>query len=460
MKKRVVSLLLIGIMSFPMFLLGACGGKNEVEFGNLVEEVQSNYDKSLYVYDGEPCEISWAHWDSVGPMEEATSRLIIEGFEKRYPTIKVKLDIISDYQNLYANNIAAGQVHDVFLVPDGAFRQWSTNGSIFTNLKPFLSQSFLISEDVIANDMFEGAIDRYTTGNDAVLALPKDIGPYVMYYNKDMFDSMGVEYPPSDRIMTIEEASAMWRKLTDASKRIYGIAAYPWEGLVWSAGGDFLNEDHTAFPTDPAQIAGLKKAFTFLQDAMYGEDPFMPTGSDLGGQSDTTLFAAQRCATVVAGRWEVTSMRTYGFNWDVAYVPAFEGENMQKNCWSGSTGYAVYSGAKNKVAAWKLVEYIASREGQELLAASGFAIPIYNSLATDKRIVERELSLGPQNYQVFIESAKHQPAGTHTWLNSNRWRTDSYDALSAQLFAVNPSSRITVDKYLDNVKEKANSILR
>ena len=260
--------------------------------------------------------------------------------------------------------------------------------------------------------------------------------------------------------MTIEEASAMWRKLTDASKRIYGIAAYPWEGLVWSAGGDFLNEDHTAFPTDPAQIAGLKKAFTFLQDAMYGEDPFMPTGSDLGGQSDTTLFAAQRCATVVAGRWEVTSMRTYGFNWDVAYVPAFEGENMQKNCWSGSTGYAVYSGAKNKVAAWKLVEYIASREGQELLAASGFAIPIYNSLATDKRIVERELSLGPQNYQVFIESAKHQPAGTHTWLNSNRWRTDSYDALSAQLFAVNPSSRITVDKYLDNVKEKANSILR
>lgn len=23
---------------------------------------------------------------------------------------------------------------------------------------------------------------------------------------------------------------------------------------------------------------------------MYGEDPFMPTGSDLGGQSDTTLF--------------------------------------------------------------------------------------------------------------------------------------------------------------------------
>ena len=132
---------------------------------------------------------------------------------------------------------------------------------------------------------------------------------------------------------------------------------------------------------------------------------------------------------------------------------------MQKNCWSGSIGYAVYSGAENKVAAWKLVEYIASREGQELLAASGFAIPIYNSLATDERIVERELSLGPQNYQVFIESAQHQPAGTHTWLSSNRWRMDSYDALSAQLFAVDPSSRISVDEFLEDVKEKVNSIL-
>lgn len=459
MKKRILSVFMVGLFCVPGLLLGGCGGRNDVDFGNLVDEVQSNYDASLFVYDGEPCEISWAHWDSVGPMEEATSRLIIEGFEKRYPTIKVKLDIISDYQNLYANNIAAGNVHDVFLVPDGAFQQWSQNGSIFTNIKPFLNQSLLINEDVIKNDMFEGAIDRYTATNGAVLALPKDIGPHVMYYNKDMFDSMGVEYPPDDRIMTIEEASAMWRKLTDASKRIYGIAAYPWEGLVWSAGGDFLNEDHTAFPTDPTQIAGLKKAFTFLQDAMYGENPFMPTGSDLGGQSDTALFAAQRCATVVAGRWEVTSMRTYNFNWDVAYVPAFEGEHMEENCWSGSTGYAVYSGSKNKVAAWKLVEYIASREGQELLAASGFAVPIYNSLATDKRIVERELSMGPQNYQVFIESAKHQPAGTHTWLNSNRWRTESYDALSAQLFAVNPSSRITVDSYLNQVKAKVNSIL-
>ena len=111
------------------------------------------------------------------------------------------------------------------------------------------------------------------------------------------------------------------------------------------------------------------------------------------------------------------------------------------------------------MAAWKLVEYISSREGQELLAASGFAVPIYNSLAVDERIVERELSMGPQNYSVFIESAKHQPAGTHTWLNSNRWRTESYDALSAQLFATNASSRISVDEFLNQVKNKVNGIL-
>ncbi len=459
MKKRLVAVLMVGMLAIPTFCMSACGGSDPVDFGNLVDEVQANYDASLYEYGGEPCTISWAHWDSVGPMEEATSRLIIEGFEKRYPTIKVDLDIISDYQNLYANNIAAGNVHDVFLVPDGAFRQWSLNGSIFANLNPFLNQSLLISEEIIANDMFEGAIDRYTGSNGAILALPKDIGPYVMYYNKDMFDAMGVEYPPNDRIMTIDEASEMWRSLTDASKRIYGIAAYPWEGLVWSAGGDFLNEEHTAFPTDPVKVAGLKKAFTFLQDAMYGEKPFMPSGADLGGQSDTTLFAAQRAATVIAGRWEVTSVRTYDFNWDVAYVPAFEGEYQEMNCWSGSTGYAVYNYSKNKMAAWKLVEYICSREGQELLAASGFAVPIYNSLAVDERIVERELSMGPQNYSVFIESAKHQPAGTHTWLNSNRWRTESYDALSAQLFATNASSRISVDEFLNQVKNKVNGIL-
>ena len=169
----------------------------------------------------------------------------------------------------------------------------------------------------------------------------------------------------------------------------------------------------------------------------------------------TTLFSLQKVATVIAGSWNVASFRTLSFDWDIAYAPAFS-ENPTKNSWSGSCGYAISNGCANKEAAWKLVEYIGSPEGQEILAATGFQFPLYESIGLSEEYLKRESQLKPNNYEVFIRSASEQPAGTWTYTKNTQWKELGYDMFSEYLLNNDASKRWDVDYFLQRVREAVN----
>lgn len=431
-----------------------------------LEKIFTKYDNLGYEYEysGQPCTISMAHWDSSGAaVERAVVEAVLSGFKTRYPDINVTLEIIQSYEDTYGNKLVTGQAHDVFLTPDGAIPGWASSGKLL-NLSPYINSSLILNETDM-NDIYPSCLTRYQynastgrMGSGNQLALPKDVGPYVMYYNKDWFQEKNVQLPPNDRIMTMDEAKAMWKalnKFDNNGKAIgYGVAGLPIEGLVWSAGGDFLNPDRTGFPTDTNTINGLKKGYQFMKDS-YLTDKIQPPSSFVGTMDASALFSQQMVATVISGRWDVSSFRNLSFNWDVAYVPAFT-ENPTKNMYSGSVGYSVYSGSKNQLAAWKLVEYIASKEGQEILSATGFQIPVYESLALSDDLVASEKAKGPQNYEVFVKSAKQQGYGLWQYRSNTLWKVKGYDENSELLYSEDPSTEITVDQFIEQARNDVN----
>ena len=434
-----------------------------------LEMILEKYDKAgaVYEYDGEPCTIGITHWDSAGTeVERSILNALLKGFSVRYPSIQVNITILGDYEANYGNNIATGNVTDVYMVPDGAFTAWAKFNKL-VNLTPYVNSSDLIDETKI----FSSVMTRYqydsknlTAGQGSQLCLPKDIGPIAMYYNKDLLDAAGVDYPRTDRPMTIEEAKVFWSALLKKDKN-GNVTRYPTagigpEGLVWSAGGDFLNPARNAFPTDPASINGLKKGYQFLQDA-YCVDSIMPPRDWTLGSSAESLFSMQKVATCIGGRHLVTSFNSLDFNWGVAYVPSFD-VYPGKNSYSGSVGYGISTTSTHQMAAWKLVEYIASREGQEILSATGFQIPVYEDLAMDSDVVAREKSINHLDvdaYKVFVESAKTQPYGLWQYRGSKQWKELTYDTFSAELTADDPADRITVDAFLEKVKSKIGQYL-
>ena len=463
------------VLTFGVFAAG-CAGNFDTGDDNIdvsedeIERIQNKYDELGYVYEytGEPVTITMSHWDSDGEsIERAVLNVLLDSFNDRYPNINVDLEIISDYETTYSARFATGQVHDVFLVPDGVFASWCRS-SYMTDLTPYI----LASDIVDTSDMFESVVTRYQydsatgiTGQGAQLTMPRDISAHVMYYNKDLFDSLGVTPPPSDRIMTIEEAVEMWSALTkdtdgDGEIDVYGTAGLMMEGLVWSGGGDFLNDARNAFPTDPAALTALRQAYQFIQDAYYTYNDgngFMPRSTVSSTMDATTLFSQEMVATVIAGSWEMASIQGNSFDWDIAYVPAYE-ENPTANSWSGSVSYAIYSGIDDAKfdAAWKLVEYIGSPEGQEILASTGFQFPIYESVAFSDEYLSKYEGGQPSNYEIFLRSASEQPAGTWTYLPSDQWKEMGYDAYSAYLLDVTAENRWNVDRFLEAVEEYVN----
>ncbi len=469
MKKIVASLLCMTMASAAACSLGACKpGSTSVSIPGVdettVEAIQKKYDASLYEYGGEPCTITMSHWDSDGAtIEKAVCEVLLGAFHNRYPDITVDLDIISDYETTYASNIATGNLHDVFMVSDGVFNNWAP-GSAMVNLDPYIESSDLVDPD----DMYPSVVSRYKynsktglSGEGNQLVMPRDISTHVMYYNKNYFDSKGVSYPASDRIMTMDEATEMWKKLTtrreDGSISVYGTAGMEMEGLVWSAGGDFLNDARNAFPTEKRDLDALKKAYRYIQDGYYTHE-IMPPSDFSSGMDPTTLFSLQKVATVIAGSWEVATLRSLSFDWDIAYVPAFP-ETPTANGWSGSMGYAISNKCTNKEAAWKLVEYIGSKEGQEILSATGFQFPLYTSLGLDEDYLERNAALKPNNYEIFIKSAEKQPAGVWSYLRSQSWKELGYDLYSEYLLDGKAENRWTVDHFLEVVKGKVNELV-
>ena len=317
--------------------------------------------------------------------------------------------------------------------------------------------------------MYETSLTRYrynqTTGqpnpNGNQLALPKDIGPMVMYYNKNAFDDMGVAYPSDTEIMDIEAARTMWKSLVKKNKNDvvtrYAVSDLCIEGLVWSAGGDFLNPSRTKFPTDPTTIEGLRKGYQFVQDA-YVKDFITPPIEFTSGSDGKTLFSQQRVACYIGLKSNVAAFRGLSFDWDVCPIPAFN-VAPQKNGWSGSVGYSVYNKTQNPEAAWKLVEYIASMEGQEILSATGFQIPSYPEIGYSEDFLAREKQSKPHNVEAFLTAADNQPYGLWNYRDTQDWKVFGYDTTSELLLSSDESERWTVDEFLEQAKSKVNSFL-
>ncbi len=478
-KKKILrvilpSFLIVGALSLSGCIINSQFGvdddTNDVTNDD-VESIMSKYD-DLFAenpYTGEACTIEFVHWDGDGQsIEMSVLNTMLKGFNIRYPNIKVNLTILSSYEDAYSTRLNGNDIADVFLMPDGDVMAWTElGGGRCEDLGPYVESSNLVNID----EMYQSAVNRYrynfqtqTCGGTegTLIALPKDIGPTVMYYNKSAFKKAGIPYPDNNEIMDIEDAFTMWKKLIQKNDKgvvtMYGVGGLSTEGLVWSAGGDFLNEDRSAFPTDPNTLAGLKKGYEDMQRS-YVYDCVQPPASWSTGSDASKLFSNQMLACYIGLKSKVTAFRKLDFDWDICPVPA-NSVNPTKNAWSGSVGYSLYNGSKHKEAAWKLIEYIASKEGQELLSATGFQIPVYPELATQEDYIERESNNKPANFQCFLTAAEQQPVGLWSYHKNQLWKTEAYDKDVEKVFAESESERITVEQFLNTTRDNVNEKLK
>ena len=361
--------------------------------------------------------VTFVGWGA--PEERAFVRQAIDALEARDPKIHVVYTQVPgvgyDYLNKLRLMLVANRAPDVFYVPDGAFAELVRAGTLL-DLDPLLRES-----DVDLAAMWPTAVARYRW-NGALYALPKDLGPMALYYDKAIFQRRGVPTPDPHEPMTWEEAVAMWHALTYDERGVhhYGLTAFPYEAAVWSSGAEILSPDRRAWLlTDPV----AERAVQWCAD-LANVEGIAPSPARVPATTD--LFEAGIAATHIDGRWMVPRFRTLAFDWDVAPIPVPH-KGAPSIARSGSVGFAIGKSTEHPHEAFEVVRWLAGPEGQAILVKSGLQLPNQRATANTDLYLQRDRR--PAHAEVFVAAAETSRPAPQTETPSTFW-FDVYSVFS------------------------------
>lgn len=305
---------------------------------------------------------------------------IISRFEAANPDIQVQLEPVGsgDYYGRIFNQIEAGNPPDLLQIGDDAVPRFVERGALVP-LDGFIGDADYPLDPTI---YLPGVLEP-GRWNGSQYLLPKDFSPLAVYYNRAIFDELGVPYPQDGWTMEqfLETARALTRDTDgDGATDIWGVqlpASWPagFEYWVATAGGKLVSDDGASFigyMDSPQTVEMLQ-----LYADMYHVHKVAPPPADLAAfAGGNTEFAEGRAAMRLFGRWPQSDlMANPAIELGVVGLPAAP---LRVNIllWSG---FGISSLSKNQEAAWRFLRFYTGAEGAEVWKDWG--LPTVRSVA-------------------------------------------------------------------------------
>ncbi|KAA9151741.1 sugar ABC transporter substrate-binding protein [Microbacterium lushaniae] len=292
---------------------------------------------------GEDVTITYSNFISAGGNEK-NLEAIVDAFEKENNgiTVEVKTLPYADYFTALQTDLAGGTVADVFDIE-------------FANYTAYQNSGVLAPLEGVDTSAYQASLaDAYAT-DGTQYALPSSFSNVVLFYNADLFDAAGLDYPNADWTWADEKVAA--EKLTDTDAGVWGdyqpISYHEFYKAVAQAGGEFLKADGTLGFNSPEGIAAAK----WLAEK---SGTTMPTAEQGAGTPDfdSKLFADGKLAMWHSGIWMFGGLANAGIAWDIAVEPG----DTQHASALFSNAVGVSAGTKNKEAATKFAEFLTSSQ--------------------------------------------------------------------------------------------------
>ncbi len=373
MKKFTAMLLALAMAGT---LLAACG--SSASPASTAASASTGSTAASTPAEAEEVTIKVSTWDATTNPADTDA---IAAFEKAYPNIHVELmDIPSaDYVTKLNVMLNGGSDLDAFWIKE------ADGTKAFVDKGQLLDLTDRIAADGVDLSAYNG-MDKNFNFDGKQYALPVRTDYYVMFYNKDVFDAAGVEYPSNDWTWDDFEATAAKLTSGEGTNKTYGAFLHTWQACVENWGvqdGKHTIMDYQTgydFFKPYYEMAVRMQNDGTLQD--YGElktgnihysGPF-PQGT-VGMLPMGTWFMATMIEKVKTGESDV--------NWGVATLPHPEGVEAGYTVGS-TTPMAVNAASKHQDAAWEFVKFVSGAGGAAAYANAGY-IPAMSdeaSLAT------------------------------------------------------------------------------
>lgn len=312
--------------------------------------------------------VRFLNFSASGGNEESLAD-IREAFEAENPDVRVRIETIGyeDYFTQLQTRIAGGQAPDAFELNFENFAAYANRG-LLRDLSGELNAS-----GVNLDDLNPQALEAFSLGGTQY-GLPASFSTVMLFYNRDLFDAAGVDYPTDDWTWEqAHEAAAAIRALDDDTFGLFQpIQFHEFFKVVQQYGGGLISDDGSRFTVDrPENIEALEVMVSRIQDSNI-----MPSDRQLSGMGDWDLFVSGRLGMLVTGIWGFPHFtENADFDWDVVVEPAAR----ERATHFFANGLSVHADSRVSEAAVRWIAYLSASEtaGQVRLDA-GWELPASN----------------------------------------------------------------------------------
>ncbi|HWV77272.1 MAG TPA: sugar ABC transporter substrate-binding protein [Isoptericola sp.] len=372
----------------------------------------------------------------------------------------VKVKVIVTDADQYATKlqaaVAGNKVPDVFYVEQGSLQSYVSSG-VLMDITDQVAEQGVELDNVwpygVDSYRFDGTLQGTPEGQ--LYALPKDVGPMALGYNKTLLEEAGVELPDADEPMTREEWLKILKKVTkdtdgDGEVDQWGTGLnvnWTLQSFVWSNGGDWTNADRTQVTVDTPEFADALQFFADLTT----KEKVTPDPEQAATLDTYQRFMEGQIAFFPVGPWDVSTYNDLDFDYDLMPWPT--GKSGEPATYIGSLGIGVSSTTALPEDAVKLATYLSTDEtAQQTLVDANIQIP--NRIDTAEQWATAE-DAEPANRQEFLdiveEYGRAMPAA---YTYSTQWYDELFVGIQPVL-----DGKTTAADYLAEVQPRMQDLL-
>ncbi|RRD31102.1 sugar ABC transporter substrate-binding protein [Streptococcus minor] len=357
-------------------------------------------------------EISYAIWDSG---QEPGIRKIADKFEEKNPDIRVNIQVVDwdNYWTMLEAGATGGSLPDTFWMHSNEIYRYGSNEMLLP-LDDYLAKS----KDAKLENFPDGLNEIYNI-NGKQYAVPKDFDTIGLWYNKKMFDEAGIAYP--DDTWDWDKLKEVAKKLTKSDGSQYGFGAglsnqEGYYNFIYQNGGTVITDDMKSGYDNPKTVEALDYYFSFVKEKL---SPSLTVDKERA-----EAFQNGQVAMSLFGSWNLSGFTANDYireNADVAVLP--KGPDGTRATIFNGLGNAIAANTENPEASWKWVEYLSSKEAQEMQASLGVAISAYKGAADTW--VDSNKDFAIKNYVDMLDYAQIRPYSQATL----KWEDKAYELL-------------------------------
>lgn len=306
--------------------------------------------------------IVYASWGDGA--EKAARDAAIAAFEEATGCEVTHINNNSDYDTKITAMVAAGEQLDCAMLESATIAYPMAEQGLLEPLDSYVEASGIDMSDYVAASC-------YYDNDGNLISWSGNIELMCLFYNRDVFDAAGIEYPP-----TSPEDAWTWDEFVDVCKQLtkdangltpndegfdaenivqYGVNPgvwWPvWGSFILSNGGSIVDADGNFAMNQPEAVEALQK---FCDLKLVDHVAPSVAASESLPAGDVALLTGTY-AMVIDGQWNALTYAEAGVNFGMAPIPKM-GDEVVSICTTAM--FCIFEASEEKDAAWDLIQYL------------------------------------------------------------------------------------------------------